>query len=63
MWKVPQATPIILTVEERQALDALAGSRKSARMQDRARIVLPAADRLASRASGRDVAMRWYSSG
>ena len=41
MRKVPQATPITLTSEERRALEALAGSRKSeARMRDRARIVL-----------------------
>src|ERR1700753_3016052 len=56
MRKVPQATPIILTAEERQALEALAGSRRSeARMRDRARIVLLAADGLASRAIGRAV--------
>jgi transposase len=56
MRKVPQATPIILTAEERQALEALAGSRKSeARMRDRARIVLLASDGLASRAIGREV--------
>ena len=53
MRKVPPATPINLTSEERQAL---AGSRKSeARMRERARIVLLAARGLASRAIGREV--------
>ncbi|HUB16529.1 MAG TPA: IS630 family transposase [Acetobacteraceae bacterium] len=56
MRKIPQATPITLTAEERQALEALAGSRKSeARMRDRARIVLLAAAGMASRAIGREV--------
>jgi len=56
MRKVPQATPIVLTVEERQALEALAGSRKvEARLKERARIVLLAAQGLASRAIGREV--------
>ena len=41
MKPIPAATVIALTIEERQALEALAGSRKSeARMRDRARIVL-----------------------
>jgi hypothetical protein len=36
---IPDATPVALTSEERQALEALAGSRKcEARMRDRARI-------------------------
>jgi transposase len=56
MRKIPQATPITLTADERQALEALSRSRKSeARMQDRARIVLLAADGIASRAIGRQV--------
>ena len=49
MRSIPTATPIILTADERTALEALAHSRKSeARMRDRARIVLLAADGLAS---------------
>jgi transposase len=56
MRVIPQATPITLTDEERRELEALAGSRKSeARMRERARIVLLAADGLASRAVGREV--------
>lgn len=56
MRKIPQATPITLTAEERRTLEALAGSRKSeARMRDRARIVLLAADGMASRAISREV--------
>lgn len=56
MRKIPQATPVTLTADERQALEALSGSRKSeARMRDRARIVLLAADGVASRAIGRQV--------
>jgi len=56
MRKVPQATLITLTAEERQALEVLAGSRKSeARMRDRARIVLLAAGGMASRGIGRQV--------
>ena len=56
MRKIPQATPITLMSEERRALEALAGSRKSeARMRDRARIVLLAADGMASRAVAREV--------
>ena len=53
MRKVPTATPITLTGEEWQAVEALAGSRKrEARMQERARIVLLllAAEGMASRA-------------
>jgi len=56
MRKVPEATVIALTAEERRALEALAGSRKGeARMRDRARIVLLAAGGQASRAIGREV--------
>jgi transposase len=56
MRRIPRATPITLAADERQALEALAGSRKSeARMRDRARIVLLAAAGLASRAIGRAV--------
>ena len=56
MKPIPQATVIALTIEERQALEALAGSRKSeARMRDRARIVLLAASGTGSRAVARDV--------
>ena len=56
MRKIPQATPITLMSEERRALEALAGSRKSeARMRDRAWIVLLAADGMASRAIAREV--------
>lgn len=53
---IPQATVVVLTLEERRALDALAGSRKSeARMRERARIVLLAASGLGSRAIAREV--------
>src|ERR1700733_2687333 len=53
---IPQATVIALTIEERKALEALAGSRKSeARMRDRARIVLLAASGIGSRAIARDL--------
>jgi transposase len=53
---IPQATVIALTIEERKALEALAGSRKSeARMRDRARIVLLAASGAGSRAIAREV--------
>lgn len=56
MRTVPLATEITLTAEERQALEALAGSRKSeARMRERARIVLLAAAGLPSRAIAREV--------
>ena len=47
---IPAATMVVLTPEERQVLEALAGSRKAeARMRDRARIVLLASDGTASR--------------
>ena len=56
MKAIPQATVIALTIEERRALEALAGSRKSeARMRDRARIVLLAASGAGSRAVAREV--------
>jgi transposase len=56
MKAIPLATPIALTIKERQELEALAGSRKSeARMRDRARIVLLAASGIASRAIAREV--------
>src|ERR1700689_109710 len=56
MKPIPQATVIALTIEERRALEALAGSRKSeARMRDRARIVLLAASGTGSRAIAREV--------
>jgi transposase len=56
MRPIPQATVIALTIEERKALEALAGSRKSeARMRDRARIVLLAASGTGSRAVAREV--------
>ena len=54
MKAIPQATVIALTIEERKALEALAGSRKSeARMLDRARIALLAASGTSSRAIAR----------
>lgn len=54
--RIPQATTIALTIEERQALEAFAGSRKSeARLCERARIVLLAASGMASCAIGREV--------
>src|SRR6201996_9658673 len=53
---IPAATPIALTPEERQVLEALANSRKAeARMRDRARIVLLASTSMASRAIAREV--------
>jgi transposase len=56
MRRVTQATNIVLTDTERQALKALAGSRKSeARMRERARVVLLAAQAMASRAIARTV--------
>src|ERR1700722_19941563 len=56
MKAIPQATVMDLTIEERRALEALAGSRKSeARMHDRARIVLLAASGTGSRAIAREV--------
>jgi len=52
MRAIPQATQVTLTAEERQTLEALAGSRKSeARNRERARIVLGAAAGQASRAT------------
>jgi hypothetical protein len=52
----PQATVIALTIEERKALEVLAGSRKTeARMRDRARIVLLAVSGTGSRALAREV--------
>jgi transposase len=56
MKLIPEATAVALTSEERQALEALAGSRKcEARMRDRARIVLLASAGMASRAIARAV--------
>jgi transposase len=56
MKLTPQARAISLTARERQALEALAGSRKSeARMRERARIVLLAASGLDCRAVARKV--------
>jgi hypothetical protein len=56
MKPIPQATVVTLTAEERRALEALAGSRKSeARMRERARIVLLAASGFGSRAGTREV--------
>src|SRR6266566_9231458 len=56
MSGVPEATPIILTGEERAELDSLARSTKTEyRMRERARIVLLAADGVATRAIGRAV--------
>jgi transposase len=56
MKPIPQATVIALTIDERKALEAIAGSRKSeARMRDRARIVLLAASGTGSRAIAREV--------
>ncbi len=54
MRKVSTPTPITLAGEERQVVEALAGSRKSkARMQERARIVLLAAEGMVSSAIAR----------
>jgi hypothetical protein len=48
---IPAATAVALTPEERQVLEALAGSRKAeVRMRDRLRIVLLASAGMASRA-------------
>ena len=56
MKSIPEATPIILTAAERTEVDALARSTKTEyRMRQRARIVLMAADGIASRAIGREV--------
>src|ERR1700757_5123516 len=56
MKSIPEATPIILTETERTELEGLARSTKTEyRMRQRARIVLMAADGMASRAIGREV--------
>lgn len=56
MNSLPKATPIILTGEERAALEGLARPAKSEhRMRQRARIVLLAADGMATRAIARNV--------
>ena len=56
MKSIPVATPITLSSDERDKLEALAGSRKSeARMRERARIVLLAASGLGSRAVSREM--------
>jgi transposase len=53
---IPEATPIILTNEERAELEGLARSTKTEhRMRQRARIVLLAADGVKTRAIGRAV--------
>src|SRR5438876_11909375 len=56
MSGIPEATPITLTKEERAELEGLARSTKTEhRMRQRARIVLLAADGIATRAIGRAV--------
>ena len=56
MSGIPEATAIILTAEERAELEGLARSTKTEhRLRQRARIVLLAADGVASRAIGRAV--------
>jgi transposase len=56
MKSIPEATAIVLTAEERAELEGLARSRKTEhRKRQRARIVLLAADGLATRAIGRAV--------
>src|SRR5512136_724016 len=56
MSGIPEATPIILTEAERAELEGLARSTKTEyRLRQRARIVLLAADGMASRAIGRTV--------
>jgi len=56
MSGIPEATPIILTQAERGELESLARSTKTQhRLRQRARIVLLAADGMASRAIGRTV--------
>src|SRR5256885_17235770 len=56
MSGIPEATAIILTAAERTELDGLARSTKTEhRMRQRARIVLLAAEGMASRAIGREV--------
>jgi hypothetical protein len=53
---IPDATPVALTSEEREALEAVAGSRTcEARMRDRARIVLLASAGKPSRAIAREI--------
>jgi len=53
---IPEATPVVLTAEERAELEGLARSTKTEyRLRQRARIVLLAADGMASRAIGRAV--------
>jgi hypothetical protein len=56
MRSIPEATSIILTDAERAELEGLARSRKTEhRLRQRARIVLLAAEGLATRALGRKV--------
>ena len=56
MSGIPEATVIILTAEERAELEGLARSTKTEhRLRQRARIVLLAADGVASRTIGRAV--------
>jgi transposase len=56
MSGIPEATPIILTKDERTELEALARSTKTEhRLRQRARIVLLAADGMPTRAIGREV--------
>jgi transposase len=56
MKSIPEATEIVLTPEERAELEGLARSTKTQhRMRQRARIVLLAADGMATRAIGRTV--------
>src|ERR1700728_1564676 len=53
---IPAATTVVWTPEERQVLEALAGSRKAeGRMRDRAQIVLLASTGVASRAIAREL--------
>jgi len=67
MSGIPEATLIILTTEERTELEGLARSTKTEhRLRQRARIVLSAAEGMASRAIGRAVgcttgtASKWH---
>src|SRR6202167_4625308 len=56
MIGIPEATAIVLTAAERSELDGLARSTKTEhRLRQRARIVLAAADGMATRAIGRKV--------
>jgi transposase len=56
MRSIPEATPIILTEAERTELEGLARSRKTEyRLRQRSRIVLLAAEGIATRAIGRKV--------